>query len=137
MEILAGITAFLQIANLIFNIRDKLEIPKEDKVTLGDGLINIGNLIRSVAEDLNKGVYPAGKCQQMDLYAGELNNILKGQFSEKDAARLNDYLSQALHVERLLGELNNISLEAKDKNIELLEIAASSFIASGEIVKLK
>lgn len=137
MEILAGVTAFLQIANLIFKIRDRLEISKEDKITLGDGLINIGNLIRSVAEDLNKGIYPAGKCQQMDLYAGELNNILKGQFSEKDALQLNDYLNQALHVERLLGELNNKSLEAKNKNIELLEISASSFIASGEIVKLK
>lgn len=137
MEILAGITAFLQIANLIFNIRDKLEIPKEDKISLGDGLINIGNLIKSVAEDLNKGIYPAGKCHQMDLYAGELNNIIKNQLSEKDKERLADYLSQALHVERLMGELSNISLQAKDKNIELLEIAASSFITSGEIVKLK
>lgn len=137
MEILAGITAFLQIANLIFSIREKLEITKEEKISLSEGLINIGNLIKSVAEDLNKGIYPAGKCHQMELYAGELKNILDKKISEKDMNRLQDDLQRALHVERLLGELNNISLESKEKNIELLEIAASSFIASGEIIKLK
>lgn len=137
MEILSGITALLQIANLIFSLRDKLEITKEEKLTLSEGLINVGNLINSVAQDLNKGIYPAGKCHQMELYAVELENILKDKMSDKDKQRLSDYLSQSLQVERLLSELNNISLEAKDKNIELMEIAASSFITSGEIVKLK
>lgn len=137
MEIISGILAFLQIANLFFTVREKLELSKDQKQAVGNGLINIGNLIYSVAKDLSQGTYPAGKCHQMEIYAGELTSILDGKLLEKDQTKLIECLNQSLKVERLLGDLNNISLEAKDKNIELLEIAASSFIASGEVIKMK
>ena len=137
MEILTGILAFLQIANLVFTLRDKLKTTEDEKAALSEGLINIGHLIYSVAEDLNKGQYPGGKCHQMELYAANLESILKNKISEKDLERLREALNQSLNVEKLLGELNSQTPESKNKNIEILEIAGSSFIASGEIIKLK
>lgn len=137
MEILTGILAFLEIASLVFTLRDKLTMTKDEKTVLSEGLINIGHLIYSVAEDLNQGKYPAGKCHQMELYAANLENILKNKISEKDLQRLKEALNQSLNVEKLLGELNNQTPEIKNKNLEMLEIAGSSFIASGEMIKLK
>lgn len=137
MELLTGILCLLQIANMIFNLRDKLEMSKEEKQALSELLINVGNLINDVSNDLDKNIYPHSKCLEMEMYAHQLKSILDKKMSENEAAKLSDLLNESIRVEKLLGELNNLSLESKDKNIELLRIAASSFKTSGEIVKLK
>lgn len=137
MEILTGILCLLQIANMVFNLRGKLEVSKEDKKLLGETIHNIGVLVDSVADDLEKNIYPHSKCYQMELYANEFKAIVKGKVSEQDMDKLVNLLNESLKVERLLGEMNNISLESKDKNIELLHMAASSFKTSAEILQLK
>lgn len=137
MEVLTAITCLLQIANMIFNLRDKLEMTKEQKQALSDLLIKIGNLINEVSVDLEKNIYPHTKCLDMEMYAIELKEILTGKISDEKVNKLSELLNESIRVEKLLGELNNISLEAKDKNIELLQMAASSFKTSGEIILLK
>lgn len=137
MELLTGILCLLQIANIIFNLRDKLEMPREEKQALSKLLINIGNLIEDVSNDLHKNIYPHAKCLEMEMYAIQLKEILTGKVSDEKINKLSELLNESIRVEKLLGELNNISLEAKDKNIELLQMAASSFRTSGEIILLK
>lgn len=137
MEVLTTILCLLQIGNLIFSIRDKLEMTKEEKQALSELLVNIGNLIKDVSYDLEKNVYPHSKCYQMELYANDLKNLLKGKMTEQQVLKLEEYLSESIRVEKLLGELNNLPLENKDRNLEILRMSAVSFITSGEIIKVK
>lgn len=137
MEILTAIACLLQIANMIFNLRDRLELTKEQKQALSELLNNIGSLINHVSLDLEKNIYPRDKCLQMEIYANELKNILNKKMKDDDIDKLSKLLDESIKVERLLGELNNLSFENRDKNLELLRMASSSFVTSGEIIKIR
>lgn len=136
MEIITGILGFLQIANLVISLKDKLSTSVEEKLVAGDLIINIGHLLMSVSEDLEKNVYPHGKCSQMEVYAHQLKDILKNKLSHQDFDTLQQTLNQSLKVEKLLGELNLIDNQKREQNLNSLKTAAGKFIAFGEILKI-
>lgn len=137
MEILTAIACLLQIANMIFNLRERLELTKDQKQALSELLNNIGILINHVSLDLEKNIYPHDKCLQMEIYANELKNILSKKMKPDEIDKLNKLLNESVKVEKLFGELNNLSIESKVRNLELLGIASSSFVTSGEIIKIR
>jgi len=137
MEILSAILCFLQIANISLSLKDKFKTSDTDKEILSNSLLNMGNLLNSVADDLEQGIYPHGKCAEMEIYAHQLKSVLKDKMTVEEVDKLSGYMNESLQVERLLGQLNQLSKEQKQENLKLLRMAAGSFVAYSTVVKLK
>lgn len=137
MEILTAILCFLQVANISFTMLDRFKPTDKDREVLSEILLQIGILLNSVVEDLENKMYPHGKCSEMEKYAQKLKFILQGKMSGEEISELSKMLNESLQVERLLGELNNLSEENKKKNIEMLQTAAGCFVAWGNMARLK
>lgn len=137
MEIISGILGFLQIVNLIISLKEKISHSKEETTSLGNLLIDIGNLLFSVSEDLEKNIYPHGKCSQIEVYAQQLECLVKGYLDPKQLDILHEHLQSSLQIEKLLGQLNCLSAEEKLENLNTLKTASGKFVAFGEILKIK
>lgn len=136
MEILTAILCFLQVANMSFTVLDRFKTTDKEREVLSNVLLQIGILLNTVADDLEKAVYPHGKCREMEHYAQQLKLVLQGKMSGEEIAELSKMLNESLQVERLLAELNNLSEENKKGNLEMLRTAAGSFMAWSNLSKI-
>lgn len=136
MEILTAVLCFLQIANISFTMLERFKPNDKDKEILSSVLLHIGRLLDSVSDDLNKGIYPHGKCKEMEHYAQKLKELLQGKMTTTEIQELSQLLNDSMQVEKLLAELNNLSVPDKKENINLLKSASGSFLAWGSMCKL-
>jgi hypothetical protein len=135
MEILTGVLCFLQIVDLLFKVKDKVTV-KEDKESLHQYLKSVGLLLREVAEDFERNMYPHDKCMQMFTHMNYIKTELSGKISEEQLSNLSNLIEQSYRVEQLFGELQNLSEDQKNKNIVLIKTASGAFIATADLIKL-
>jgi len=137
MPILAGILVFLQIAQIVFSLKDKV-LNKDEKSNVSGFLNGIGDLLENVATDLETGVYPHSKCMQMfELLNGLNKDALKGKLPKEEIDKLHDLIEKSYQVEQLFGEYNSLTDEEKTMNLTVLKTAAGTFAATGKLIMVK
>lgn len=135
IEILTGVLCFLNIVDTVFKVKDKLH-NKAEKEGASHFLAKIGDLLNSVADDLQNGVYPHDKCSEMWSYLKGFQSIMESKIGVAECTILQDEIGNAYQVEKLLGELNGLSPGDRQKNIAAIKSAAGSFHAASLIIKL-
>lgn len=135
MEILTGILCLLQIADISFKVKDRID-NQEEKQTVSALLKNIGDLIDTVAADLEQNMYSHNRCGQMQHYMENLHVSLKGKMSNEQVDRLLELMQQSVQIEQLFGQMQNLDEKTKKENINLLRSAAGNFIAQSQLVLL-
>lgn len=136
MNILPGILCFLNIIDVVFKIKERL-IKPVDKAAASTFLGHIGATLNVVADELEAGRYPHGKCQEMWHYMDELKGVLASTLDEAHLVYLTERIAESYRVEQLAGQLFNTDPAAKVENISVLRSAAGSFTAVANIIRLK
>lgn len=137
MELLAGITALLSIVDLGFKIHERIADRKNPEF-LSETLQKIGTLINEVADDLQTGIYPHGRCAQLEQYLRGVDAIFSaGKLRETEKERMQTALIDAVRIEALLGQLNSLTDEQKSFNLNMLRSISGSYIALSQLVKLQ
>lgn len=135
MEMLAGVLCFLNIVEVGFKIKERLR-GSQEKEGASYFLNKIGELLNSVAIDLERNVYPHDKCTEMWSYLKGFESVLADKLPPEQLKELQGQINEAHRVEKLLGELQNVSNEGRQQNINLLKSTAGSFFAASTLVKL-
>ena len=135
MEILSGILCFLNIVTTVDDFRRRLS-SKEDKQALSNFLNDIGTLLLSVSGDLQDGRYPHDKCSTMFEYLTNIQSVLKGKLPEDELEKLQTWIEESYRVEQLLGQLNQLSPEERQYNIDTLRSISGRFVAFSKMTLL-
>ena len=135
MEILSGILCFLNIVTAVDDFRRRLS-SKEDKQALSDFLNDIGTLLLSVSGDLQDGRYPHDKCSTMFEYLTNMKSVLKGKLPEDELEKFQTWIEESYRVEQLLGQLNQLSPEERQYNIDTLRSISGRFVAFSKMTLL-
>jgi hypothetical protein len=135
MEILTGILCLLQIADITFQIKNKIN-SQEEKQQVSTLLKSIGDLVESVAVDLEQNVYSHNKCAQMEHFMQNLYSCLKEKMPQEQVDKLVQLMQQSIQVEQLFGQMQQLNNEVKKENINRLRASAGSFTAMSQTVLL-
>lgn len=134
--ILPGILCFLQVVDLVFKVKERF-VSSRDLEKAALFLRLVGDLLDTVADEIDAGRYPHDKCQEMWHYMDELKTSLRGALNKKQLDFLAGKIEESYRVEQLCGQINGISASDKAENIKVMKAAAGSFIASSNLLKLK
>lgn len=122
-----------EIGKELFDISDKLKKQnKEKRESLSILLGHIGDVIKDTYEKLSQNIYPGGNCEQLDVFSGALYKETIDILGEPKAKMLSQKLKQAHEVERLLGELQNGTVDKKE--LMLLDATSGYFIAVSKLL---
>lgn len=135
IEILTGVLCFLNIVDVAFKVKDKFK-GQQEKEGASYFLNRIGDLLNAVANDLEKNIYPYDKCSEMQGYLTGFQSVLKNKIPDEQLVYLETQIAQAYQVERLLGELNQMTPALRQVNINTLKNTAGSFYAASTLVKM-
>lgn len=135
LGILSGVLCFLNIVDVTFKVKDKFK-GKEEKEGASYFLNKIGDLLNFVAIDLENNIYPHDKCSEMWSYLKGFESVLVNKISAEQLTDLQNQIAEAYRVEKLLGDLNQLSQSDRQKNINLLKSSAGSFYAASTLVKI-
>lgn len=133
--ILDIVKSFLEIVDLSFKIKDKI-IKPIDKEAVSFVLLQISNLLASVADDLEQNIYPHAKCGTMWSYMTSFQKKLEGKIDPDDVNYLSSLIKDCYQVERLLGELQRLDSINKESNLNKLREASGNFKAASELIKI-
>lgn len=133
MEILITALSILGIAEKILSLKEKFTKTNEVHYFLS----STADCLKTVAEGLRDGVYPNEKCAQLNYSYGKILELLKDRVDSKDFAELESQMKTAINVERLFGEIQDLSAELKEANIKKVEAAAGTFYSVASYVKLQ
>ena len=133
MEILTGIMCLLQITDIIFKLKNKIN-NQEEKQAVSLLLKNIGELVDSVAIDLEQNIYSHNKCAQMEHHMQNLYSCLKGKIPQEQVDKLVQLMQQSVQVEQLFGQIQQLDKETKLENINRLRQSAGNFTAMSHTV---
>jgi hypothetical protein len=135
MEILTGILCLLQITEILFKVKEKIN-SQDEKQKVSNLLNGIGDLIDSVAVDLEQNVYSHNKCSQMEHFMHSLHNCLKGKITQEQVDKLVQLMQQSVQVEQLFGQMQQLDDVTKKENINQLRSSAGSFTAMSQTILL-
>ena len=135
MEILTGILCLLQITEILFKVKEKIN-SQDEKQKVSNLLKDIGDLIDSVAADLEQNVYSHNKCSQMEHFMHSLYNCLKRKIAQEQIDILVKLMQQSVQIEQLFGQMQQLDDLTKKENIDRLRSSAGSFTAMSRIVLL-
>ena len=135
VEILTGVLCFLNIIDMVLKVKDKLTT-KEDKQALSAFLSSIADLLSDVASDLEKNQYPYQKCSMMFGYLNDMKEHLRGKLDADKIDELHKLIEDSFRVEQLFMELNKLSADQKEFNINALKSASGRFAAFSGMIKL-
>lgn len=136
MDILTGILAFLQVADLAVKVKNNLFNDTESKNRIADLYDDIGNLMSTVADQLTDGKYPHDKCAQMAGLLYGFKTVLNGKVDASDIERLESILDTASRVEQLFGQLNSCTAETKHYQLLALKQAAGTFKSEAMLLRV-
>jgi len=91
---------------------------------LQDALYDIGVLLDDLAADLESGIYPHGKCAQMEMLALNLHDALVGDLPDEYLEILKNNLNSAVEIEKMYAYKDD------PNQIQKLKMAAGYFRAS-------
>lgn len=134
MEFIALISSLLEISNVFFSLRERFFSSKRRK-ELGAWLYELGALIDNTAVMIEQNNYPHNNCSRMINLVDQFPHIFSDVFSKIEIKKLQTQMFQVTEIERMFGELSQINLDDRKRNIiELYEIAGG-FMAVGDTLK--
>lgn len=136
MSILSGILCFLEIADLVFKVKEKFT-SKPDKEKYAVFLHLVGELLLDVSNHLEEGRYPHDKCQEMWHYLQELRSAMKSVLTDEQAGHLVAQITEAHRVEQLFGQMGVLNQQEKAEQLQAIRSAAGSFIAVSNLLRVK
>lgn len=135
MELLAGVAAFLGVVNSVFSLVTQGKIIlADDKAKVAALLNDIGQLIKEVAEDLDQNRYPHEKCSIMFEYMNGMKAKLQDKMDDGKLQQLQENIEQCYRVEQLLGQLNQLTSDQKQYNIDMMRSIAGRFIGLSKLL---
>jgi len=135
MEALATISALINIFSKCFDLAKKLN--QEERENMCALLKDIGDLLKEVALDLSSGMYPANKCAQMEIYMQALETFLNGKISEQQKQQIVLWITDAVKIEQLLGQLNGLPEDERKFHLNGLNTLAGKFSATARLLALQ
>lgn len=133
MEYITGVKLLLDFVvscASVFNIFSK----SNRKEKLSYWLYDIGMLIKSIADDFERQVYPAGQCAHMEVLTTSFKDIFKDVLPQEKIDSLHFMLEQVQQVERMYGELLQLKEKKRKKNIEELYIISGKFLGMSDLL---
>lgn len=125
------IETLISIGSIMLDIfKAKTMIDDKSSEEVQKALLDIADLLDGVSFDLENGVYPHGKCAQMDMLATNLHDALTGDISDDYLDVLKNNLNSAVEIEKLYAE-------RQDPNqIQKLRMAAGYFRAASILASI-
>ncbi len=134
MMLIGMIGDLWSIGKEVFSMTDKIKgIKKEQRDRLADLLEHIGQVLSDTYKKLDAGQYPAGNCEQLEVFSEELKTKLEPVEGAQKAELLANKLKQVHEVEKLYGMLSNGQIQ-KEELLQLDE-AAGYFIATAKLLR--
>ena len=114
-------------------IFSSLALFQKKKEKVASFLMDVGNLIIEVADNLEEDVYPHTACARMGILVDNLPEVLKGTVDTDTIAHLYEALDRARNIEGLYGDYKC----AGDASRYLSELRrlAGNFLGSADILK--
>lgn len=92
---------WLDIVKALFDISSKRqELEEARRLRIADVFLDISKLLDETANELEKDIYPGGKCHAMKVLADELLLIIRDKMEEQQWHNLNGMLQQACGLEK-------------------------------------
>lgn len=135
MEILATVLAILKVLDMTFKVHDRV-VQAEQRPVISDTLQKISVLLDIVANDLEAGIYPHGRCAELAEYLNNIDRLLEGKLRDTDVQRFKEYLRDAVQIEQLSGQMNSCDPTVKAYNINMLRSASGSYNALSVLIKV-
>ncbi len=130
------VKAFGEIVDISFKLKDRLS-PDFDREGTSTLLLQISELLEHVTLELEARRYPFYKCGEMHFYMKAFQGKLEGKMTTEEVEYLSNLINECYQVERLLGELNNLTPIEKEMNLNKLKEASGQFRAASELIKVK
>jgi hypothetical protein len=93
----------------------------------------ISTCLEETAGEIRAGRYPAGRCQQLLTYAGELPPLIEKELGATKAKEIGDALAEAHSVERLFADRDRPEGHAE---LVRLEEAAGLMLATANLIQI-
>lgn len=135
MELLTVTLAILSIAEKVFSLKDKFS-SKKSNLKLDEWLHSTGDLLSSISKALRENRYPHDKCAQLKYTLDQMNLALQSYLSQSQIEELYTLINSAYQVERMFGEMQSLTEEEKEYNIQAIESAVGKFYAAANFIKL-
>ncbi len=134
MEFIQFICTLIEITNGIFSFKEGFKNSSRKK-EIAEWLYELGALIDNTAHSLNQNTYPHNNCLRMRGLVDQFPHIFSDIFSKDKIEDLQNKLIQVTEIEKMFGDLSQLSSEDRKTNInELYEISAS-FMVMGDTLK--
>ncbi len=108
----------------------KTMIDEQSSEEVQKALLDIADLLDGVSFDLENGVYPHGKCAEMEMLSINLSDALTGDISDDYLEVLKNNLNSAVEIEKLYAERQDPS------QIQKLRMAAGYFRAASILASI-
>lgn len=125
------IETLISIGSIMLDIfKAKTMIDEQSSEEVQKALLDIADLLDGVSFDLENGVYPHGKCAEMQMLSVNLSDALTGDISDDYLEVLKNNLNSAVEIEKLYAE-------RQDPNqIQKLRMAAGYFRAASILASI-
>ena len=118
----------------LFGLKDSLAKARiERRARMATLFGNIADCLEEVAKAIRRGVYPAGRCNELLTYATQMPNTVRDELGPARAEEIGDALKEAHEVEMLFG--GRSSPEGQEE-ITKLDEAAGMLRALGNLVRV-
>jgi len=115
-------------------IQDYRKAKKERKEDIARLYRKIGTCLKEVSEELEKGIYPYGKCEMIATYAKELPDTIGKEIGERKAKKYSEALLVVHKVEKANETLKKMDIEDRKLKLVPLKEAAGKFLALSDLI---
>jgi hypothetical protein len=96
------IESLISVGSLLIELfKAKSMQDEQSSEELQEALYKVADLLDDVSFDLENGVYPHGKCAQMDMLALNLHDALAGDLPDEYLEILKNNLNSAVEIEKM------------------------------------
>lgn len=116
MELLSIVASLVAIAQGMVALRDKFRTDPK-RAQFADWLGNTARVLAEVADALARGEYPHAQCGHMQECLENSYILIKKYMTPERAEHIHNLMQESYQVERLFGELNQLSETERARNI--------------------
>jgi hypothetical protein len=134
MEFIQLICVLIEVTKAIFSFTEGFKNSKRKK-EIAEWLHELGALIDNTASSLDQNNYPHNNCLRMRGLVDVFPHIFSDVFSKDKIEDLQNKMIQVTEIERMFGELSQLSPEDRRNNINELYEISSSFMVMSDTLK--
>ena len=117
----------------LFNVTKSLN-GKEKRKSMGKWMHDLGILVEDISIKLEQNEFPHAACAKMSYMVDHFQDMMTGQLDDKELSDINEMLIQAKNIERLYGELGQLTPEERAEKIVALKEIAGTLQGAGDMM---